>query len=108
MFSGGTPAWILYTVLNPYPPPGFQISRCRRSSLRILAGEADGSTCCESIAPPQKMGVGGVLLAAKAQNHLAEIRPCLDGLRQIARFYLGEQVYQALLAAANEVPQANR
>jgi predicted nucleic acid-binding protein len=50
------------------------------------------------------MGVGGVLLAAKAQHHLAEVRPCLDGLMQIAGFYLSESVYHALLAAANEAP----
>jgi uncharacterized protein len=54
------------------------------------------------------MGVGGVLLAAKAQRHLAEVRPCLDGLRQIAGFYLSESVYQARLAAAEEVPQSKR
>jgi hypothetical protein len=50
------------------------------------------------------MGVGGVLLAAKAQHHLPLIRPCLDALREAAGFYLSSPVFHALLVAAGEVP----
>jgi len=69
----------------------------------ILLDEKEGRRKARRVGL-QVMGVGGVLLAAKAQHHLVEIRPCLDDLRHLAGFYLGEQVYQALLAAANETP----
>ena len=67
----------------------------------VLLDEKEGRRKAQRVGL-RAMGVGGVLLAAKAQRHLADVRPCLDGLRQIAGFYLSETVYQALLAAANE------
>jgi predicted nucleic acid-binding protein len=69
----------------------------------ILLDEKEGRRKAQRLGL-RVMGVGGVLLAAKARQHLAEVRPCLDGLRHIAGFYLSEGVYQALLAAANETP----
>ena len=73
----------------------------------VLLDEKEGRRKAQRVGL-RVMGVGGVLLAAKAQHHLAEVRPCLDGLRQRAGFCLGESVYQALLAAANEAPPTNR
>ena len=73
----------------------------------ILLDEKEGRRKAQR-AGLRVMGVGGVLLAAKAQHHLAEVRPCLDDLRQMAGFHLSERVYQTLLAAANESPSTSR
>lgn len=48
------------------------------------------------------LGVAGVLLEAKAKGALKAVRPQLDALRQIAGFYIGEPLYQAVLALAGE------
>jgi predicted nucleic acid-binding protein len=72
----------------------------------VLLDEKEGRRKAQRVGL-RVMGVGGVLLAAKAQHHLAEVRPCLDNLRQRAGFYLGERVYQALLAAAGEASPSN-
>ena len=72
----------------------------------ILLDEKEGRRKAQRLGL-RVMGVGGVLLAAKARQHIAEVRPCLDDLRHIAGFYLSEGVYQALLAAANETPGTN-
>ncbi len=48
------------------------------------------------------VGVVGVLLEAKARGAIGELRPQLDGLRQIAGFYLSESLYQSALQLAGE------
>lgn len=48
------------------------------------------------------MGVGGVLLAAKAKGHVDAVRPLLDALREHAGFRLSHEVYARLLALAGE------
>ena len=73
----------------------------------VLLDEKEGRRKAQRVGL-RAMGTGGMLLAAKAQRHLAEVRPCFDALRQIAGFYLSESVYRVLLAAANESPPPNR
>lgn len=48
------------------------------------------------------LGVVGILLQAKTQGAIAEIRPHLDALRQTAGFFLSDSVYERALALANE------
>lgn len=47
-------------------------------------------------------GLVGVLLVAKAQGHLAAIKPVLDELRAQAGFYLAPRVYADVLQRAGE------
>jgi predicted nucleic acid-binding protein len=48
------------------------------------------------------VGVGGILLEAKATGAIDVVRPHLDALRQTAGFYLSDSVYRYLLALAGE------
>ncbi len=48
------------------------------------------------------IGVVGILLEAKAQKHIQELRPYLDALRQTAGFHLSNAVYERALELANE------
>lgn len=47
------------------------------------------------------MGVIGILLLAHARQEIPSVKPYLDALRQIAGFYLSEELYQAVLKQAN-------
>ena len=47
-------------------------------------------------------GVIGILLEAKSNGHIAQIRPLLDKLRQEAGFYLSKRVYNETLKLADE------
>lgn len=48
------------------------------------------------------VGVGGILLEAKAAGAITVVRPHLDALRQMAGFYLSDSVYRYLLTLAGE------
>ena len=48
------------------------------------------------------MGLIGILITAKQKQMLPEIKPSLDLLRQVARFYIAESLYQRVLRDANE------
>jgi hypothetical protein len=48
------------------------------------------------------MGVLGVLLEAKTRKLVPEVRPLLDALRQQAGFYLGDDLFEAVLELAKE------
>jgi predicted nucleic acid-binding protein len=48
------------------------------------------------------LGVVGILLEAKACGAIQSIRPHLDALRQIAGFYLTDEVYSHALSLAGE------
>src|ERR1039458_6130025 len=52
IFSGGTSAWMLWTVLKMNPPPGAKSSMRRFTSSRTSCGVPCGSTCCVSTPPP--------------------------------------------------------
>ena len=47
-------------------------------------------------------GTLGVLIAAKDRGVLAHVRPMLDALRADAGFWIGDDLYNAAVAAANE------
>ena len=47
-------------------------------------------------------GVLGILLQAKRQGEIEEVRSRLDALRQQAGFFLGESLYQQILKEAGE------
>jgi len=47
-------------------------------------------------------GVLAVLLRAKRQREIGEIRPLLDALRQEAGFFLGDSLYRQVLEEAGE------
>ena len=47
-------------------------------------------------------GTLGVLIAAKDRGLLASLRPVLDALRANSGFWIGEDLYNAVLAAGNE------
>jgi uncharacterized protein len=47
-------------------------------------------------------GVVGVLLVAKKATIIAEVRPHLDALRQVAGFYVSQSLYQHTLELAEE------
>lgn len=46
--------------------------------------------------------INGVLLLAHARKGIDHIKPFLNGLRHVAGFYLGEELYQAALAQVKE------
>jgi uncharacterized protein len=48
------------------------------------------------------IGVVGILLIAKQQEMLPEIKSSLDDLRQLAGFYIAEPLYRRVLRDANE------
>jgi predicted nucleic acid-binding protein len=50
----------------------------------------------------QVVGVVGILLEAKAQKRIEELRPLLDSLRHGAGFFLSESVYAHALKLAGE------
>jgi hypothetical protein len=47
-------------------------------------------------------GTLGVLIAAKDRGLLTSVRPVLDALRANAGFWIGDDLYNAVLVAANE------
>ncbi len=55
MFSGGTKAWMLWTVAKTKPPPGARSSMRRLTSSRTSSGVPKGSTRWVSTPPPQKV-----------------------------------------------------
>ena len=50
------------------------------------------------------LGVLGVLLQAKRQGEIKEVRPLVDALRFQAGFYLSESLFRQVLARAGENP----
>lgn len=95
----------LMTDLGPGEAEAIALALDLKADL-VLLDEKEGRRKARHVGL-KVMGVGGVLLAAKTRRHLTEVRSCLDDLRQLAGFYLGEDVYRALLVAANEVPSTN-
>lgn len=49
-------------------------------------------------------GVLGILVEAKRQGRLGEIRPALDALRETAGFWLSNHLYRRALEMAGELP----
>lgn len=67
----------------------------------IILDEKEGRRAAQRLGL-QVLGVVGLLLEAKAQGKIQSIQPFLDALRQVAGFYLSDEVYQAGLKAAGE------
>jgi len=51
------------------------------------------------------VGVVGILLEAKSRAAIEAVRPCLDGLRHTAGFYLDDALYARALLLAGEGPE---
>jgi predicted nucleic acid-binding protein len=51
------------------------------------------------------LGTVGVLLAAVEHGHIQLLRPYLEALRQTAGFYLGDELFQAVLEKVGELPE---
>lgn len=47
-------------------------------------------------------GAVGLLVEAKRQGHLAQVRPVLDALREEAGFWVSDRLYRRVLALADE------
>ncbi len=67
----------------------------------VLLDEREGRRAAQRLGL-RVLGVVGVLLEAKAQGELERVRPALDGLRQVAGFYLSDALYADVLALAGE------
>lgn len=70
----------------------------------ILLDEQQGRYIAERLGL-RMTGVIGILLSAKAQGLIAEVRPCLELLRKQAGFYLSDSIYQHALDLAEESDQ---
>jgi uncharacterized protein len=66
----------------------------------VLMDEREGRHAAQRLGL-RTVGVVGILLDAKRQGHLAELRPHLDALRE-AGFYLSQPVYRRGLELAGE------
>jgi predicted nucleic acid-binding protein len=67
----------------------------------VLMDEREGRRAAQQMGL-NVIGVVGILLEAKAQQVIDNLRPHLDALRQTAGFYLSESLYQHALALAGE------
>lgn len=66
-----------------------------------LLDERDGRRLAQRLGL-RVLGMVGVLPEAKAQGVIACVRPCLDGLRYAAGFYVDDALYAAALQLADE------
>ena len=48
------------------------------------------------------LGILGILLKAKSEGVISEIKPIIDDLRKIARFFIHQKLYNQVLALADE------
>ena len=63
--------------------------------------ERDGRRAAEMLGL-KTIGVIGILIQAKIQGKISELRPHLDSLRIVAGFYIGETLYQHALKTVGE------
>jgi predicted nucleic acid-binding protein len=67
----------------------------------VLLDEKEGRRAAQRLGL-RVVGVVGLLLEAKAKGIIDIVRPHLDGLRQIAGFYLTDSLYRHALVLAGE------
>lgn len=66
-----------------------------------LLDERDGRYAAQRFGL-QVAGVLGILIEAKNRNHIRDVRPHLDALRQQAGFYIHESLYHQVLKLVGE------
>ncbi len=71
------------------------------NSNLILMDERDGRRAAERLGM-STIGTVGILVESKSKGYLQEVRSKLDGLRDIAGFYLSESLYQEVLRITSE------
>ncbi len=67
----------------------------------VIMDERDGRHAAERLGL-NTIGVIGILMQAKAQGKISDLRPHQDALRNVAGFYIGEQLYHHALKIAGE------
>jgi len=67
----------------------------------VLLDEKEGRRIAQRLGL-RVSGVVGLLVLAKSQGKLKEVRPYLDALREVAGFYLSDSVYTNALRMAGE------
>jgi predicted nucleic acid-binding protein len=70
-------------------------------AVALLIDEMEGRAVAKSLGIPV-VGVLGILLQAKSQHLLAEIRPLVDRLRTEGRFFLAQPLVDHVLRLADE------
>jgi predicted nucleic acid-binding protein len=76
-------------------------SRLRDSASHIWIGDGS-SRACRFNAGLTVMGLLGVLVQAKQQGLVSEVRPVLDELIRTARFWIGPELYREVLTQLGE------
>lgn len=102
--SNTSPLETLTTVLRRDLDLGEAETLALASGLKadlVLLDEREGRHAAMRLGL-RPLGVLGVLLQAKRQGEIAEIRSLLDALRQQAGFFLGEDLYRQVLEKAGE------
>lgn len=72
----------------------------------VLMDEREGRRAAERLGL-DTVGVIGLLLKAKGQGEIPEIRAQLNALRHVAGFYIGDQLYHQVLETAGEISENN-
>lgn len=67
----------------------------------VLLDEKEGRRMASRLGL-QVTGVVGILIVAKEQGYLGQVRPWLDALRNLAGFYLSDAVYTMALRMSGE------
>jgi uncharacterized protein len=67
----------------------------------VLLDEREGRRAAQWLGL-RVVGVVGILLEARSHGEIRAVRPCLDGLRQTAGFYLDDALYARALLLAGE------
>ncbi|QXD16313.1 DUF3368 domain-containing protein [Rhodocaloribacter litoris] len=72
-----------------------------RNADLVLLDEREGRRAARRLGL-SVTGVLGLLVEAKAKGHVATLRPLVDALRQVAGFYVHDEVYRAVLRQVGE------
>lgn len=70
-------------------------------SLDLLIDEMEGRNIA-AVEGLKTIGILGVFIQAKSMGLIQQVRPLMDDLRVLAKFYLHDKLYQAVLRQAGE------